>query len=166
MIRPGRAHHHPNKLGCRLGAHGSGYANRMANPQQPELARSRKVPHQDQDAASAAVEGQRQPGADGPRGPVPPENQPGHHPPEEQDKPDLDAFAEKMGVAEPGSTAAADRATSAEPSTPGPFAQNGQGAPTVAPARGASRIVPRIAVGAVVLAIVGLIVRRRRSKRS
>lgn len=29
---------------------------------------------------------------------VPPENQPGHHPPEEQDKPDLDAFAAKLGT--------------------------------------------------------------------
>jgi MYXO-CTERM domain-containing protein len=25
-------------------------------------------------------------------------NQPGHHPPEEQDKPNLDAFAERLGI--------------------------------------------------------------------
>jgi hypothetical protein len=29
---------------------------------------------------------------------APPENQPGHHPPEEQDKPDLDKFAAKLGA--------------------------------------------------------------------
>jgi hypothetical protein len=29
---------------------------------------------------------------------APEENQPGHHPPEEQDKPDLDAFAAKLGT--------------------------------------------------------------------
>jgi hypothetical protein len=50
----------------------------MGRPQQPELARSGKT---DLDP-----------------GPVPPENQPGHHPPEESDKPDLDAFAAKLGA--------------------------------------------------------------------
>lgn len=34
-----------------------------------------------------------------PGGPVPPDNQPGHHPPQEQDKPDLEAFAERLGTA-------------------------------------------------------------------
>ena len=29
---------------------------------------------------------------------MPPENQPGHHPPKEQDKPDLDAFAARLGT--------------------------------------------------------------------
>ncbi len=29
---------------------------------------------------------------------MPPENQPGHHPAKEQDKPDLDAFAAKLGA--------------------------------------------------------------------
>lgn len=73
----------------------------MSNPQQPELARSRKTPSQDQDAVAAVIEGQDIPGADAPRGPVPPENQPGHHPAEEQDKPDLNAFAQKLGTVEP-----------------------------------------------------------------
>jgi hypothetical protein len=72
----------------------------MSNPQQPELARSRKTPAQDQDAVASVVEGQRVPAADGPSGPVPAENQPGHHPAQEQDKPDLDAFAQKIGVVE------------------------------------------------------------------
>ena len=70
----------------------------MSNPQQPELARSRKTPAQDQDAVAGVLDGQREVGTDAPRGPMPPENQPGHHPAEEQDKPDLDAFAERLGT--------------------------------------------------------------------
>jgi hypothetical protein len=81
----------------------------MSNPQQPELARSRKTPAQDQDSVAAVVDGQRDVGADAPRGPVPAENQPGHHPPVEQDKPDLNAFAERLGIAE-GADAAAEAA--------------------------------------------------------
>ena len=73
----------------------------MSNPQQPELARSRKTPGLDPDAVATVVEGQRHPGADEARGPVPAENQPGHHPAEEQDKPELNAFAEKLGTMEP-----------------------------------------------------------------
>ena len=73
----------------------------MSNPQQPELARSRTTPDQDAAAASGVLDGQRDIGADAPRGPVPPENQPGHHPPEEQDKPPLDKFAAKLGTMGP-----------------------------------------------------------------
>jgi len=73
----------------------------MSNPQQPELARSRKTPALDQDAVAAVVEGQTIPGVDAPAGPVPLDNQPGHHPAVEQDKPDLNAFAEKLGTMEP-----------------------------------------------------------------
>ena len=35
-------------------------------------------------------------------GPVPEENQPGHHPPREQDRPDLDAMAARLGAIPPG----------------------------------------------------------------
>lgn len=77
----------------------------MSNPQQPELARSRKTPHQDQDSVAAVVDGRGHLEADAPRGPVPPENQPGHHPTEEQDKPDPDAFAERFGITESSSQA-------------------------------------------------------------
>lgn len=73
----------------------------MSNPQQPELARSRKTPAQDADAVAGVLDGQREVGADAPRGPVPPENQPGHHPADEQDKPPLDKFAAKLGTMEP-----------------------------------------------------------------
>jgi hypothetical protein len=55
----------------------------MSNPQPPE----------------------RVPGTDAPSGPVPLDNQPGHHPSNEQDKPDLDAFAERLGTMEPGQRA-------------------------------------------------------------
>ncbi len=82
----------------------------MANPQQPELARSRKTPAQDQDSVAGVVEGQRDVGATAPRGPVPPENQPGNHPEQEQDKPDLDAFAAKFGITEDGETEQTGRA--------------------------------------------------------
>lgn len=48
-------------------------------------------------------------GTDLPGGPVPVDNQPGHHPATEQDKPDLSAFAERLGTVEtperPGSSA-------------------------------------------------------------
>ena len=73
----------------------------MSNPQQPELARSRKTPAQDQDAVAGVLEGQRDIGADAPRGPVPPDTKPGHHPGDEQDKPELDMFAAKLGTMEP-----------------------------------------------------------------
>ena len=74
----------------------------MSNPQQPELARSRKTPAQDADAVAGVLDGQpATSGSTRPRGPVPAENQPGHHPADEQDKPDLDKFAAKLGTMEP-----------------------------------------------------------------
>ena len=121
----------------------------MSNPQQPELARSRKTPAQDQDAVAGVVEGQREPGADAPRGPVPPENQPGHHPEEEQDKPDLNAFAEKLGTME----------SYERSETPGRRDES--------PATSGSRKV-RVGVAAAVVTVLALVVavvtgRRRRS---
>lgn len=38
------------------------------------------------------------PGDSGPVGPVPEDNQPGHHPEREQDQPDLDAFARRLSI--------------------------------------------------------------------
>jgi hypothetical protein len=69
----------------------------MGRPQQPELARSAKT-DLDPDHVETGLQGQKQPATRGETGPVPPENQPGHHPPEEQDKPDLDAFAARLGT--------------------------------------------------------------------
>jgi hypothetical protein len=69
----------------------------MARPQQPELARSAKT-DLDPDHIETGLQGQKAPATGGETGPVPAENQPGHHPPKEQDKPDLDAFAAKIGA--------------------------------------------------------------------
>ena len=79
----------------------------MARPQQPELARSAKT-DLDPDHVETGLQGQKQPSTGGETGPVPPENQPGHHPAKEQDKPDLDAFAARLGT-----DAKAPKATSA-----------------------------------------------------
>ncbi|HTJ76600.1 MAG TPA: hypothetical protein VL337_14685 [Acidimicrobiales bacterium] len=114
----------------------------MSNPQQPELARSRKTPAQDPASVVGVLEGQDQPGAGGPSGPIPVDNQPGHHPAHEQDKPDLNAFAEKLGVVE------------AAPETP-----------AAAPARGRGLVIAMAALTAL-LGILGVVVtRRRRSSR-
>ena len=124
----------------------------MSNPQQPELARSRKTPAQDQDAVAGVLDGQRDIGADAPRGPVPAENQPGHHPAQEQDKPDMQAFAEKLGVTEPSERQ-------------GP-SEDEQGATVVRSAKQALRS-PVAAVVALALAVVGVVIGRRlRSRRS
>ena len=57
----------------------------MSTPQQPELHRSGKGAT-DPKSAKAHVD---DPGSEeGNAGPVPPENQPGHHPEHEQDKPE------------------------------------------------------------------------------
>lgn len=130
----------------------------MSNPQQPELARSRKTPAQDQDAVAGVVDGQRDPETTAPGGPVPEDNQPGHHPPEEQDKPDLQAFAERLGTS-PASTESSD-------SSPG----SGTESPAAAVASVARRSGPRAraaAVFAVIAVLVGLVVttKRRRSRR-
>ena len=72
----------------------------MSRPQQPELARSAKT-DLDPDHVETGLQGQPRPKSGGETGPVPPDNEPGHHPPKEQDKPDLDKFAAKLGTMEP-----------------------------------------------------------------
>ncbi|MFP5322643.1 MAG: hypothetical protein ACLGIC_12470 [Acidimicrobiia bacterium] len=75
----------------------------MAKPQQPELRRSGFVPALDPDATESDLEAHERPKAKGgKRGPIPEEQQPGHHPEHEQDKPDLDKFAERMGIVPEG----------------------------------------------------------------
>ena len=120
----------------------------MSNPQQPELARSRKTPAQDQDAVAGVLDGQREIGTDAPRGPVPPENQPGHHPAEEQDKPDLNAFAERLGTVPESERD--DRPAEA----PGP----------AAPGRRRGIVAGVAALAAVLLVVVGRRLRSRRSR--
>lgn len=69
----------------------------MSKPQQPELARSGRGatdPHAIKTELTAPTTqggGERELG-----GPIPADNLPGHHPDEEQDKPDGSAFVEKM----------------------------------------------------------------------
>jgi hypothetical protein len=131
---------------------------RMSNPQQPELARSRKTPAQDQDAVAGVVEGQRQPGAEGPTGPVPADNQPGHHPPKEQDKPDLESFAERMGITDEPRDQTAPAVS--EDRTPPPV-RPAPSPPLTAQAR---RAVPRVAT-ALLFLVAGLFLTKRRRAR-
>jgi hypothetical protein len=56
----------------------------MATPQQPELARNKRSPASEESAKAAPVES---PPPSTASRTVPPDNQPGHHPPVEQDKP-------------------------------------------------------------------------------
>ena len=124
----------------------------MSNPQQPELARSRKTPALDPDAAAAVIDGQGVPAADAPGGPVPVDNQPGHHPAEEQDKPPMDKFAAKLGTMEPEER---KEVLKDEP----PSVVN----PAPAPAARRTALVGIAAVVAVVLAVVaGRRIRARR----
>ena len=58
----------------------------MGQPQQPELRRSGRS-STSQEHWHAKQEARDVPKQKGKRGPVPEENQPGHHPEEEQDKP-------------------------------------------------------------------------------
>jgi hypothetical protein len=130
----------------------------MSNPQQPELARSRKTPSQDQDAVAAVVEGRKLPGSGGPGGPVPEDNQPGHHPTEEQDKPDLDAFAERLGVTDaPADEAAHEQVQAQAERAHEPAGWN----PPDAGRSSTGRIVAAVA-GAL---LVALFFRRRRARR-
>lgn len=91
----------------------------MAKPQQPELRRSGTVPALDPDATEAVLSAQDDPKTSGSRGPVPAEQRPGHHPDDEQDKPDLDAFAERLGIPtegdEPDDDLVPDDVTEPEP---------------------------------------------------
>jgi hypothetical protein len=58
----------------------------VSKPQQPELHRSGKGAT-DPASAKADAEVGGNPGSGGRAGPVPQDNQPGHHPEQEQDKP-------------------------------------------------------------------------------
>lgn len=111
----------------------------MSRPQQPELARSAKT-DLDPDHIETGLQGQPKPKSRGETGPVPPENEPGHHPPKEQDKPDLDAFAAKLGTDPKAPAATSARKGKASPPKPTP-AKTGpaKAASTAKPAKAASR---------------------------
>jgi hypothetical protein len=59
------------------------------------MARSGKT-DLDPDHVATDLEAETQPRSQGPTGPVPPENRPGHQPETDQDKPDPDAFAARL----------------------------------------------------------------------
>src|SRR5215210_8723519 len=104
----------------------------MANPQQPELARSRRTPALDPDATEAVLSAEGAPVEDRARGPVPVENQPGHHPPVEQDKPDADRFLAKVKEVAAQADDGAD-AVEVGPSVEASSASRSQGAAPVPP---------------------------------
>jgi hypothetical protein len=104
----------------------------MANPQQPELARSRKTPALDPDATEAALSAEGAPVEDRARGPVPVDNQHGHHPPVEQDKPDADRFIAKVKAVASEADDGAD-AVEVGPSVEATTAARSQGAAPIPP---------------------------------
>lgn len=67
----------------------------MVKPQQPELRRSDRGATSD-DATKERLTAPSIPGVDAAGGPVPEANLPGHHPPQEQDKPSGRDFVAKM----------------------------------------------------------------------
>ena len=67
----------------------------MVNPQQPELRRSERGATSDDAAKERLSAPQEAPGGNA-LGQVPEDNQPGHHPPVEQDKPSGADFVAKM----------------------------------------------------------------------
>ena len=72
----------------------------MANPQQPEIARSRRTEGLAPDSVETHVQAeQRAPAGSGTTGPIPEDNLPGHHPPVEQDKPPIERFAARARTA-------------------------------------------------------------------
>lgn len=74
----------------------------MAKPQQPELRRSGRVAALDPDATETVLGATDRPSTKGSAGPVPEEQRPGHKPDHEQDKPDLDDFAARLGIVPEG----------------------------------------------------------------
>ena len=108
----------------------------MARPQQPELARSAKT-DLDPDHIETGLQGQPTPKSGGETGPVPPENQPGHHPAKEQDKPDLDAFAARLGT-DPKAPTATNARKPPRPAAPAAKSSPAKAAPAkAAPAKAA-----------------------------
>ena len=72
----------------------------MANPQQPEIARSRRTEGLAPDSVETHVQAEkRAPSGEGPSGPIPEDNLPGHHPEVEQDKPPIERFMARARTA-------------------------------------------------------------------
>lgn len=92
----------------------------MGRPQDNRLQRSGNTPldpdHIETEVSTEPHAPRDEPGG----GPVPPENRPGHQPAEDQDKPDLDAFAERFGVASDDEPEADAQPESESEATPEP----------------------------------------------
>ena len=87
----------------------------MARPQQRELARNEKVPGLSPDASESELSGRPDLDDKGETGPIPSDNLPGHHPADEQDKPDGAAFLAKLqGEGRPRKKAAAKKTPAAK----------------------------------------------------
>ena len=72
----------------------------MANPQQPELARSRRTEGLAPDSVETHVQAERRAASgEGSTGPIPEANMPGHHPAVEQDKPPIERFRARLRTA-------------------------------------------------------------------
>jgi hypothetical protein len=78
--------------GC-FGGAGGGDDRGMPNPQNPEIRRSEEILRPRPDLGPDPQDFD-----EGGAGPVPPDNQPGHHPERDQDQPPPDAFAEALGI--------------------------------------------------------------------
>lgn len=118
----------------------------MPKPQQPELRRSERVPDLAPEATQAVREAEASIDVSEPVGDVPPEQRSDDGDDSPEDKPDLDAFAERFGSVDQGvrhEPRAEERGARAVPSK----RSNG----------------PRPAVVAAVIALVLLVLWRRRS---
>ncbi len=73
----------------------------MSNPQQPELRRSGQTPSLSPDAIAGELKAYDRPESGRTKGPVPPGNRPGTHDGPDADKPDMDRFAERLGIDKP-----------------------------------------------------------------
>ena len=111
----------------------------MANPQQPELARSRKVPALDPDASATVLSAGGHPPPDQTEGPVPVDNLPGHHPEHEQDKP-VERFVAKARALAAEAEAEVEPEADRPDADPSPLAQRVSGVAT-APLRVAGQVL-------------------------
>jgi len=111
----------------------------MAKPQQPEIARSGRGavdPSAVKEQLTAPMQGG---GENGDLGPVPEDQQPGHHPTVEQDKPSGEAFLQKLHehAADVGTDTGDDTAAAVE-------AEAAEATPTGEPSERADRLADAV----------------------
>src|SRR5687768_14761479 len=84
----------------------SGKGRAVPNPQQPELRRSGRGATSDNSAKAMPAHESGHPNDDLPEQLVPDDNRSGARPEQDQDKPDLDDFAERLGIDDDATDAA------------------------------------------------------------